>query len=258
MTELSTRASKKRPWWLGGLALLVVIGVAVTALALAPDDEDSPPPGRTGPPSGSIGVPDIKQARWKISTERAAFTGKLTKPEKESLKKQRRVLSGMTRAVFDALFLSPGKREKALRTSFTPSARKSYLRARVGVPRGADDVRVRRRVARIAIDGNARATLKVRIIALGDDDKGRFAVDHRSALYAARTGAKWKVFGFSVDQKPFKKNDDKPKGKKSKDKKGQDKKGQGKKSKGKKGQGKKGQGKKGQGKKSQGKKGERS
>ncbi len=255
---MSTRASKKRPWWLGGLALLVVIGVAVTALALAPDDEDSPPPGRTGPPSGSIGDPDIKQARWKISTERAAFTGRLTKPEKESLKKQGRVLGGETRAVFNALFLSPEKREKALRTSFTPSARKSYLRARVGVPRGADDVRVRRRVARIAIDGNARATLKVRIIALGDDDKGRFAVDHRSALYAARTGAKWKVFGFSVDQKPFKKNDDKPKGKKSKDKKGQGKKGQGKKGQGKKGQGKKSQGKKSQGKKSQGKKGERS
>ena len=210
----------------------MIIGVAVAAVALSPEDEDSPGRGRTGSPSGSIGDPDIRQARWKISTERAAFTGKLTKKEKGSLRRQRRALSGMTRSVFDALFLSPEKRKKALKSSFTPRAHKSYMRAQVGVPRGAEDVKVRRRVARISIDGNVRATLKVRVIARGHGDKGRFSVDHRSALYAARKGPKWKVFGFTVEQRPFKKNDDKSKDKGSKGSKG---------SKGKKSQGKKGE-----------------
>jgi hypothetical protein len=114
-------------------------------------------------------------------------------------------LNGVTREVFDAMFLSPELQSKALKSSFQPDARKSYQRAGAGVPKGADDVQIRRRTARIVIEGNARATIAVRIVARGQASNGEFATDHRSVLYAARGNSGWKVFGFVMDQGPFKK-----------------------------------------------------
>ena len=81
----------------------------------------------------------------------------------------------MTQDIFDALFLSPEQQSKALRTNFTVKARKSFQRLRMGAPKGAEDVRIRRRSARIVMDETVRATMAVTVLARGQANESPFA-----------------------------------------------------------------------------------
>jgi len=214
VTTSTSQESKRKPWWLLAVAIFAVGGLVAAAMAMTDDRS------RGGPSPGSIGDPEIRQAQWRFTVKRAPGR-KLSKNQRASFPTQRKKLKKMAQDVFDALFLSPENQGKALRTNFTPSARKSYQRTGVGVPKGADDVRIKRRAARIVIDQTARATMSVNVIALGQADKGPFATAHRSVLYVAREKGGWKVFGYEVDQQPFKKRkaskeDDKANDKQSK------------------------------------------
>jgi len=218
VTTSTTQESKRRPWWLLAVAILAVGGLVAATMAMTADDAGSSR--SEGPSSGSIGDPEIRQAKWRFTVKRAPGE-KLSKNQQESLPVQRKKLKTMAQDIFDALFLSPENEGKALRTNFTSSARKSYQQAGVGVPQGADDVRVRRRSAWIVIDQTARATMSVNVVARGQSDTGPFATMHRSVLYVAREKGGWKVFGYEVDQGPFKKGkasdqDDKANDKQSK------------------------------------------
>lgn len=220
-SESKTNESKPRPWWLVAVAVIAVGGMGAVVLAMTADDDSGRDAG--GATAGTIGDPDVEQARWKIISDRTTGA-RLSKKQRASFNRQRKALDDMTRSVFDALFLSPERRDRVLKRNFTSAARKSYERARVGVPRRADDIRIRKRNARIVIDDNSRATLNISIVARGEVNKSPFVTEHRSILYAARDKG-WKVFGFSVDQHPFKKADAKDKkSKPKKDSKGPDKK----------------------------------
>jgi len=200
VTTSTSQESKRKPWWLLAVAILAVGGLVAAAMAMTADDDES----SGGPSPGIIGDPEIRQAEWRFTVRRAPGK-KLSKKQRASFPTQRKKLKTMAQDIFDALFLSPQNQGKALRANFTSSARKSYQRTGVGVPRGADDVRIRRRSAWIVIDQTARATLSVKVVAQGEADKGPFATTHHSVLYAAREKGGWKVFGYEVDQKPFKK-----------------------------------------------------
>jgi hypothetical protein len=218
VTATASEKPKRKPWWLLAVAVLAIGGIVAAALAMTANEDGSNT--SSGPSSGSIGDPEVRQAKWKFTLQRGPGK-KFSNKQRASFAKQRKKLKAMTREVFDALYLSPEKQGAALRANFTPKARKSYQRAGVGVPRKAEEVRIRWRSARIVIDGNARATMDVRVIARGKAGQRAFATKHRSILYAARTNDGWKVFGFNVDQNPFRKNksSDKEEDKKSRDKK---------------------------------------
>jgi hypothetical protein len=198
----ASQKSKRKPWWLLAVAILAVGGLVAAAVAMTADDDA--PSKSSGPSPGSIGDPEIRQAKWRFTVKRARGK-KLSKNQRESFPIQRKKLKTMAQDIFDALFLSPEERSKALRQNFTVDARESFQRTGAGVPKGADDVRIRRRSAWIVIDQTARATMSVRVVARGQADKGPFATDHRSILYVARDKGGWKVFGYEVDQTPFKK-----------------------------------------------------
>lgn len=200
VTTTTSKESKRKRWWLLAVAILVVGGLVAATMAMTAEDDGS----SGGPSPGSIGDPEIRQAEWRFTVKRAPGK-KLSKNQRASLPTQRKKLKTMAQDIFDALFLSPENQGKALRTNFTSSARKSYLRTGVGVPNGADDVRIKRRSAWIVIDQTARATMSVNVVALGQADGGPFATAHRSVLYVAREKGGWKVFGYEVDQKPLKK-----------------------------------------------------
>lgn len=198
VTSTESEKSKRKPWWLLAVAILAIGGIIAAAVAMTADDGSNT---SGGPPSGSIGDPEIRQASWKFMFTKAPGP-RLSKKQQASFGTQRTKLRTMTQDVFDALFLSPEKRGKALKANFTSEARTSYQRAGAGVPKGADDVRVRWRSAQITIDHNARATMNVNVIARGQTAKGAFVTEHHSVLYLARGKDGWKVFGFKVDQKP--------------------------------------------------------
>jgi hypothetical protein len=200
VTTSASQKSKRKPWWLLAVAILAVGGLVAAAMAMTADDDDSSK--SSGPPPGSIGDPGIRQAKWQFTVKRAPGK-KLSKNQRASFHIQRKKLKAMAQDVFDALFLSPENQGLALRENFTVAARKSFQRTGAGVPKGADDVRVRRRSAWIVIDQTARATMSVNVVARGQADKGPFATEHRSVLYVAREKGGWKVFGYEVDQMPF-------------------------------------------------------
>jgi hypothetical protein len=202
VTTSASQKSKRKPWWLLAVTILAVGGLVAAAMAMTAEDHDSSV--SSGPSPGSIGDPGIRQAKWRFTVKRAPGK-KVSKNERASFPIQRKKLKTMAQDVFDALFLSPEKQGAALRENFTVEARKSFQRTGAGVPKGADDVRVRRRSAWIVIDQNVRATMGVNVVAIGRADKGPFATEHRSVLYVAREKGGWKVFGYEVDQKPLKK-----------------------------------------------------
>jgi len=202
MTVSTSQETKRKPWWLVAVAILAVGGLVAAAMAMTADDSGSS--NLRGPSAGSIGDPEVRQAKWKLTVKRAPGK-RLTKEQKASFRKHRQKLKTMTQDIFDALFLSPEKRSNALRTNFAVKARKSFQRLGAGVPRGADDVRIRRRSARIVIDETARATMTVNVVARGQTNESPFATMNRSVLYLAREKGDWKVFGYEVDQQPFKK-----------------------------------------------------
>ena len=201
MTASTSQESKRKPWWLLAVAILAVGGLVAAAMAMTTDDDRS---NSRGPSPGSIGDPEVRQAKWKLTVKRAPGK-RLSKKQKAALRRQRKNLKTMTQDIFDALFLSPEQQSKALRTHFTVKARKSFQRLGVGAPKGAEDVRIRRRSARIVIDETVRATVNVYVVARGQTNESPFATMNRSALYVAREKGDWKVFGFEVDQQPFKK-----------------------------------------------------
>ncbi|MGH2773879.1 MAG: hypothetical protein ACRDJT_00405 [Actinomycetota bacterium] len=214
MATTESKKSERKPWWLLVVAIFAIGGIVAAAVAMTAEDDDSIT--SRGPSSGSIGNPEIRQASWKFTFQKAPGK-RLTNKQRASLSTQRSKLKTMTQDLFDAMFLSPEKQGKALKANFTPKARLSYQRASTGVPKGADDVRVRWRSAKITIDGNVRATMDVKVKARGQANAGAFAVEHHSVLYVARERDGWKVFGFRVDQKPIKKNKDSDKDDSKKD-----------------------------------------
>lgn len=203
MTTTESEKSKRKPWWLVAVAILAIGGIVAAAVAMTVKDDDSN--ASRGPSSGSIGDPESRQAKWQFTVQRGPGK-KFSKKQRNYFVKQRMKLKAMTHEVFDAMFLSPEKQAAALRANFTTGARKSFQRAGAGVPRKAEDVRVRWRSARIMIESNVRATMDVKVRARGKADQGVFATEHHSVLYVARGKDGWKVFGFKVDQKPIKKN----------------------------------------------------
>jgi len=216
VTASTSQESKRKPWWLLAVAILAVGGLVAAAMAMTTDDDRS---NSRGPSPGSIGDPEVRQAKWKLTVKRAPGK-RLSKKQKAALRRQRKNLKTMTQDIFDALFLSPEQQSKALRTHFTVKARKSFQRLGVGAPKGAEDVRIRRRSARIVIDETVRATVNVYVVARGQTNESPFATMNRSALYVAREKGDWKVFGYEVDQQPFKKKKATNKDDKAKEKQG--------------------------------------
>ena len=216
MTTSTSQESKRKPWWLLAVAIIAAGGLVAAAMAMTADDGSS---GAEGPSPGSIGDPEIRQAQWRFTVKRAPGK-KLSKNQQASLPTQRQKLKTLAEDIFDVLFLSPENQSRALRANFTSNARKSYQRTGVGVPKGADDVRIKRRSAWIVIDQNARATMSVNVVALGQADKGGFATAHHSVLYVAREKGGWKVFGYEVDQKPITKRKGSNKDEEANDKQG--------------------------------------
>ncbi|MDQ4057511.1 MAG: hypothetical protein M3124_00125 [Actinomycetota bacterium] len=204
-TSESTDKSRSRPWWIAALVVAVVVGVIAAAVAMTA--EDDPPTGTDPGPSASVGDPKVKQADWKIGVKRAGKPGKLSKRQRKMFIKQRKALRSVTRDVYDTMFLSPEKLGGTMRKVFTPKARVALKRSGAGLPKRAKDIRIRRRLARIAIDasGSRRATMKVRVVATGTAKGKKFTLEHNSALYLSRDGGRWEAFAFTVDQGPYKK-----------------------------------------------------
>ncbi|MGH2734890.1 MAG: hypothetical protein ACRDKZ_04870 [Actinomycetota bacterium] len=202
-----TASSDRRLSWPVVAGAAVALLLAAAGVAALSDDRGGPGSSRApgaAPPYGS--AQRIKQADWKVDYKPVGL-GKLTKKQRKRMSAQRPRLVKLVKDVYGAMFLAPETLGKQVNASFIRPAAKTLRRTKAGLPKGAEQVRITRRWARLAIDraSPTRATARVRVVAKGSARRGRFAIEHVASLYMLRPAKSWRVVGFEVDQGPFRK-----------------------------------------------------
>ena len=219
VVETAEDRNDRKGWMPLAIGVFLIVAIAVLAIILLL---------RTGSgqvqlgEAGERGVED--QADWKFKAKTIGGKHPSGKhpapPEKET-----QAVEQLVRDWNDALILSPGQFGDATKKYFAPPAGNAVSSSDYGLPKSANNVKTTKRSAKIAIeaDGAKRAVVYVSIIARGQSDEGEFRTGSNSTLWLERTGSKWNVIAFDVNQKPLPlnppKNDklkDSPKGDSSK------------------------------------------
>jgi len=188
----------------GSIALAVVAVVAFVLIATGGDDSAPSRPG-TPPTEEPSPPPAIEQAPWRIETVRAGGGGGLTQADTRRLRSRKPELRALVTDLYDALFLQPERRARALRVHLAPRARRAFAALeRVGAPAKAVQLRTLRRRARIGIDTHStrRAAASVTLRLTGRVGGRRFRTEHVATLWLERSQGRWRVIAFDVRQRP--------------------------------------------------------
>lgn len=183
--------------------LMVLLTVAaLVAVACDPSDEEEGVPEASS--TGSATSPEIEQAKWKVKTRLAPGHRKLSKKQKNRVKKAATPIGDLVTEVYDVLFLAPEDRASIVKARFLAPTATALLRTDTGVARGSSEVRTLRRSADIAIDATTTrlAAVRVTIKARGMNGDKNFTVLHKARLWLEKMKGRWKVIAFRVDQGP--------------------------------------------------------
>jgi hypothetical protein len=201
---LSIVAERRRTWLLpAGICLAAAIAVSVAVLLLWKHPQTSP---NTQPFSAA---PAAEQAPWKISSFPAGALAKVAKIDKAAVATQLSAVETLVRNVYDAQLMDPRDLPKVLERSFTHAAAATFEKARLGVPKGATDVRSTKRHARIGVDiaGAKSAAAEVTISLKGELKGETLLIDQHSTLWMQKLEGDWRVVGYDVSQGPAETND---------------------------------------------------
>lgn len=194
--------SRSRTWVLlafGIAAALVAFGVVV--YQNLPGERVISP----GTPTTPSGTPIVEQAPWRIEVAPAGATGRISKSQRAAVARQKVGASALVQEVYDALLLDQGSLTKVVDGRFTEEAGAAFVRASKGILPAADELKLKRRIARVGIDVNGanRAAARVRI-KVSATDGGREAIALNTAtLWMERGERGWFVIAYEVDQRPF-------------------------------------------------------
>lgn len=197
--ETEAERDERRGWLPLAVGVFSVVAIAALAIILLL---------RTGSPQVQLGEAGERgvenQANWKIksfTTGGKHPSGEHPKPPKQ----QTKAIEQLVRDWNDALILSPGQFGDITKKYFAPPAGNAISSSDFGLPQSANQVDTTKRRARIGIeaDGAKRAVVDVSIVARGKSDEGEFRTESDSTLYLERTGSKWHVIAFDVDQRPL-------------------------------------------------------
>ena len=203
--ETQAEGDERKGWLPLAAGVFIVVAIAALAIILLL---------RTGSPRvqlGEAGERGIEnQADWKFKS----FTigGKHPSGEHPNPPKQQtKAIEQLVRDWNDALILSPGQFSDVTKKYFAPPAGNAISSSDFGLPKSANQVDSTKRRARIGIeaDGAKRAVVDVAIVARGKSDEGEFRTESDSTLFLERTGSKWHVIAFDVDQRPLPLNPEK-------------------------------------------------
>jgi len=198
---------------IGALALVAVVVVVLAALGSGGSPSDAGGSGgrpavadneRPPRPRAAAGTVQIKQASWQMEIFAVAGGPRVTEVQRRLLKAQKPRLRKLVRSTYNALFLEPGARHRAIAGPFSPLSTRAWLNSRAGLGSNAEQVRMVRRKASIGIiAGRAdSAAAEVVIAARGETGPRTFHVRHRSTLWLERAHKSWRVIAFHIDQEP--------------------------------------------------------
>ena len=195
--------SAKKSWLPLGAAGLV----AVLALGLWISGRDLPAGSARGEvPAPPVEIPEavIEQVPWKVTAFPAGVTQPLTKNQKKAIGKHR-VSAGqpVTQAV-DALMFEPPALGALRGKAATAGAARALARSKL-VPKGIEEVKVIRRVARVGIDvaGTKRAAAKVRVGFKGQLNGKTVRLNLSGAFWLERYSNGWKIVAFEGESRPY-------------------------------------------------------
>ena len=202
------------PIAVGIFAVVAIAIVSILLLMNTAGDKGEGAGRRTGGRGG------VEQADWKVTSYSIGGkhpSGKQSNPPKGQTKSLERVV----RRFHDSVYLFPADLKADTGKYFTDDAARAMRASGLGLPDSASKVETKKRSARIGIeaDGAKRAAAVVNVVAVGESAKGDFRVGSETRLWFERTGSKWKVIAFDVDQRPLplepKENGSKDKGDKA-------------------------------------------
>jgi hypothetical protein len=115
----------------------------------------------------------------------------------------RAIQDEVVRTVYNALLLNPAALRDALKGSFTKGASHALLRAKVGVPPGATELRTKTRSSHIGIQVHGWSTgfATVRVVYSAQLEGKTIKAAETSTLWLQRDKSHWRVIGFDILRK---------------------------------------------------------
>jgi hypothetical protein len=197
---VSIVAERRRTWLLPAgicLAAAVAVSVAVAVLWRHPHATNTNSQPFTAAPAA-------EQAPWKVKGFAAGALAKVGKKDKAAVATQLSAVESLVRGVYDAQLMDPKDLPKVVQRSFTHAAATTFEKARLGVPKGATDVRSTTRHARIGVNvaDTKSAAAEVTIAVVGELKGQKIRINQHSTLWMQRLEGKWQVVGYDVSQGP--------------------------------------------------------
>ena len=194
--------STKKAW----LPLAAAGLLAVLALGLWISDRDLPGSARGEVPAPPVDIPEaiIDQVPWKVRAFPAGVTRPLTKAQKKAIGKNKVSAGEPVTQVVDALMFEPAALGALRGKVATAGAARALARSKL-VPKGIEEVKVIRRVARVGIDvaGTKRAAAKVRVGFKGRLDGKAVRLNLSGAFWLERYSNGWKIVAFEGESRPY-------------------------------------------------------
>ncbi len=191
--------NQRRLVWPISLALTAVSAIALVLYLPTRTTE-------TTQPTETVAAPGVIQPSWRIRAFPAGGMGvpHLPKKARARVRAQQQPLAALVEDVYDALFLQPGRLPAAVRGRFAAGAGSTLLARKVGLPRDATDVHIRRREARVGISvrGANQAAARVEIAGKAKSSGRPIKFLHESTLWLERVRGSWKVIAFDLRQGP--------------------------------------------------------
>jgi hypothetical protein len=196
---LSIAAPRRRTWLLPAGLCLAAAAIAIIAILLL---WKHPQTSATTQPFTA--APAAEQAPWKIKGFPAGAIAKIGKDDRARVAKQLGTVEHLVKDVYDTQLMDPKDLPKVLQQSFTNSAAASFEKARIGVPKGAVDVKSTKRQARIGVNiaGARTAAAEVTISVVGELKGETLRLEQHSTLWMQRLETGWRVVGYDVSQGP--------------------------------------------------------
>lgn len=196
---------QKRSQWVVIVAACAALAAAASIFVITQHPHQGGSSSNASAPSDPA-VPAEVHETWKVRTYPTGSVGHITKAQRAKVEGQEPKINDLVRSLYGAVFLKPSQLDKAVASTFSPSAAKALRKTHVGLPRGTRTIDRLRVAAKVGIQaqGASRAAALVRVVVAGEARGKEFSLIHRGSLWLERRTGAWKVVGFDLEQSPYK------------------------------------------------------
>lgn len=202
--NLSVVAPADKRLWVPVVAGVVALAAITMAAIVVTSERAGAPTRAASRAEGTVPVAEgAAHANWSIRSYPAGIETKRTKADRARVDAARPRVRALVKDLYNAFFLHPDRLAQALSQHTTAAAARRIKRSGVGFPTGTVEATIKKRTARIGIQGNraGHAVAAVRVVSKVVTEKRRFRLVHDGTLWLQREKGRWKVIGYAFDQR---------------------------------------------------------